>query len=316
MHSPYVMSPTPASPDEGTGELVFYLVAASGADPTLVSVIQSDGHRIQTCPSLDEAAQELNTPRGESKELSPEPAVVLIDWTRPEVEREKVLTWLANLMKSREVEVIIHGTELPRAELESKVFGGYYFLSDPLEPRQLSTILRAAVNDYRLKRTLAEKSERTKNTFRLMHKGEFHFRTYAEAELLALHIGNAFGGPDSTVGILELLVNAVEHGNLEISYAEKGRLLESGGLAAEMNRRLQLPEFSARIAKARFRRRRAAMEIEIEDEGPGFDFEPFLTLDRARLFESHGRGILMANAALDIHYFAPGNRVRVRLPLK
>lgn len=52
----------------------------------------------------------------------------------------------------------------------------------------------------------------------------------------------------------------------------------------------------------------------ITDEGSGFDFERYMVLDEDRLFHSHGRGVLLASAVLDIEYLPPGNRVRVVLP--
>ena len=39
-----------------------------------------------------------------------------------------------------------------------------------------------------------------------------------------------------------------------------------------------------------------------------------MSLDHDRMFHSHGRGILIAGANLELQYFKPGNRVRVRIP--
>jgi hypothetical protein len=46
------------------------------------------------------------------------------------------------------------------------------------------------------------------------------------------------------VGICELLLNAVEHSNLGITYEEKTRLDEPGTWEAEVHRRLRLPEYA------------------------------------------------------------------------
>ncbi len=46
------------------------------------------------------------------------------------------------------------------------------------------------------------------------------------------------------MGLSELLVNAIEHGNLEIGYDEKSRLLQSEGWQGEIDRRLALPEYT------------------------------------------------------------------------
>lgn len=58
------------------------------------------------------------------------------------------------------------------------------------------------------------------------------------------------------------------------------------------------------------------MQLIIEDEGEGFEFEKFLQFDDSRMFHNHGRGIAMANSNLNIEYLNSGNKVVVRLPLK
>ena len=56
------------------------------------------------------------------------------------------------------------------------------------------------------------------------------------------------------------------------------------------------------------------LQVMIADEGPGFDFEKYLILDRERLFHTHGRGVLLASSTLDLAYTPPGNQVTVSIP--
>ena len=175
--------------------------------------------------------------------------------------------------------------------------------------------MRAAIDTCELKRALAQRVEETEDTFGLLCEGTFRFRTVKQAKLLAVHLGSAAGDPQMAVGLLEVLVNAVEHGNLEIGYEMKGELLARGELEAEIARRLAAPEYRDRRVEVRTTRHSDRLEITIEDAGPGFDFERYQTLDLDRLFDSHGRGILLADAALDIRYVEPGNKVVIGLPL-
>ena len=96
------------------------------------------------------------------------------------------------------------------------------------------------------------------------------------------------------LGLTELLVNAVEHGNLEISYDEKTELTRERALQREISRRLALPAYRDRVAAVRFERSGGRVQVEICDQGPGFDPEPYLTIDPRRVFDSHGRGIAIA----------------------
>ena len=58
------------------------------------------------------------------------------------------------------------------------------------------------------------------------------------------------------------------------------------------------------------------LQVLMADSGPGFDFSSYQTFDRERLFDPHGRGILLARATVDVEYFKPGNQVRATLPLQ
>jgi len=111
-------------------------------------------------------------------------------------------------------------------------------------------------------------------------------------------------------------LNAIEHGNLAISYEEKGKLLAKRQHAKELKRRLSLPEYRDRFVEVRIERVLGTLIVRITDQGLGFDFERYMTLDKKRLFDSHGRGVLMASSTLDLAYFPPGNLVEVRLPVE
>ena len=111
------------------------------------------------------------------------------------------------------------------------------------------------------------------------------------------------------------MINAVEHGNLGITYAEKTELVLGGRWHAEVDRRLALPENAPKKVEVHFSRRPAAFEVTIRDQGKGFDFSRYLDFDPRRLFDPHGRGIAMARADCfdSVEYQAPGNVVRVRI---
>lgn len=62
-----------------------------------------------------------------------------------------------------------------------------------------------------------------------MQEGRFRFQTLEDARVLATHLARTCPEPERAVqGLQELMVNAVEHGNLGICYAEKGRYVLAG----------------------------------------------------------------------------------------
>ena len=114
------------------------------------------------------------------------------------------------------------------------------------------------------------------------------------------------------LGLVELLLNAVEHGNLNISYEQKGESIETAdGLETLCRTRLSDPELAARRVTIQFRMDATACEWVIADEGAGFDWKALPDPTGAGLLESHGRGILLSRTQFDtLEFQGRGNIVR------
>ncbi len=114
------------------------------------------------------------------------------------------------------------------------------------------------------------------------------------------------------VAVMELLVNAIEHGNCKISYEEKSAVIASGGDPMDLIRqRNQDPDISRRKVHLYYRIRPTISTFRIRDEGEGFDWRRYSTArGEDGLDESHGRGIFMANHYLsNLTYNDKGNEV-------
>ncbi|MBI1291872.1 response regulator [bacterium] len=137
------------------------------------------------------------------------------------------------------------------------------------------------------------------------------------ADFLVTEAGNAIsrevrGGIH--LGLYELIVNAIEHGNLGISFDEKRRcLMESPYRLNELVQRRSIePERVGRVVTIAFRMDQSHCEWVIEDQGDGFDWtavpNPLEDNDEAL----NGRGIFLARYQFDeMHYLGVGNRVKV-----
>ncbi|MBZ0273211.1 response regulator [bacterium] len=118
---------------------------------------------------------------------------------------------------------------------------------------------------------------------------------------------------DLMVGVLEVVLNAIEHGNLELGHEYKSRLESVHDYNTFLVKR-------ARMTPYRDRRARISMSIDgdvwecvVEDEGSGFDWRARLASERDANFTlHHGRGVLLAHALFDeFEYNDKGNRVRM-----
>jgi hypothetical protein len=126
--------------------------------------------------------------------------------------------------------------------------------------------------------------------------------------LLALEITSA-------IGFRELVLNAVEHGNLGITFDEKSKLLDNGDWYQEVLRRLDMPAQATRFASVEAVREPGVRRITVRDQGPGFDWRSYLEDDAIPADSRHGRGISMAiGADFDaVEYRGCGNEVVMTL---
>jgi CheY-like chemotaxis protein len=196
--------------------------------------------------------------------------------------------------------------------------GAFYYLTKPFSADTLVAIVAAAVEDHREYLALRSEVLRAADTLACLDRAEFSFRSTEEARNIATLIANVAPDPARIVlGLSELMLNAIEHGNLGITYAEKTQLILAGGLPDEVNRRLGLPQYSDRRATIEFVRLPGELRFLITDEGDGFEWRDFLEIKPERAFDTHGRGIAMARMmSFDmLDYRGRGNQVMATLRL-
>lgn len=202
--------------------------------------------------------------------------------------------------------------------LEGLQAGAYYYLTKPFDKATMLAIVKTAVSDYQSYWRLQEAVDQTSRTLSLMESGDFSFKTIEEGQDLAALLSNACPlGHKIVMGLSELLINAVEHGNLCISYKDKSELVEQGAWKEEVDRRLSQPEYSAKNVILRFLRTESEISFLIKDQGDGFDWETYLEIRPERAFDNHGRGIAMARMLSfdSIQYQGNGNEVLATVSL-
>src|SRR5476649_1682416 len=145
----------------------------------------------------------------------------------------------------------------------------------------------------------------------LLISGHFRFRLLAEAMALAEFLGKACPNPPvHSVGISEILVNAIEHGNLGITSEEKLQLQKENSWLSEIERRLQLPEHRDQYVNVEVTQSASEMRLHVQDDGKGFNWKAFKNAN-ADNESTQGRGILMAErlAFKSLEYSEKGNAV-------
>jgi len=241
--------------------------------------------------------------------------LVLLDRMMPVMSGMELLAKLNGDKRFRHLPVIMQTAAAAKDQVaEGLRQGAYYYLTKPFERVVLLAIVEAALEQSRIRvGFLKERLD-----YATLTSAEFRFRTLDEANRLAGFLARLTPQPDQTIlGLCELMINAVEHGNLGITYAEKSAFNEAGTWRSEVERRLTLAQYNGRYATARFQRFDDRMEFEISDEGTGFDWEEYLDMSPDRAYDSHGRGIAMARIVsfADVQYAGRGNVVTATVKL-
>lgn len=180
--------------------------------------------------------------------------------------------------------------------------GAAHFLARPLDPETLLSLLSAAIEDAGSHESPAQ-----------LRGASFVLSTLDEAAAVAALIALAAPRPEAAqIGISELLINAVEHGSLGITHAEKGSLKRHGRWHEEVDRRAALPENRGKCVRASCRREGGRLVIRIRDEGCGFNWREYLDFDPQRALDLHGRGIAVARlASFDTLAYEADGRIAV-----
>lgn len=111
------------------------------------------------------------------------------------------------------------------------------------------------------------------------------------------------------MALMELLTNALEHGNLEISYEDKTKWMSQGGDILQLiDARAAMPRFAERRIHITYEIGKAKSKFTIADDGKGFDWKNLIK--RSPSTELHGRGILLSESLVSsLSYNEKGNIV-------
>ncbi|MDY0013941.1 MAG: response regulator [Rhodocyclaceae bacterium] len=274
----------------------------------IAEYLEDSGHVLTLAQSGEEAWALLANPGVEPFDL------VVLDRMMPGMDGIELMGLMKADQRLAEIPVIMQTAAVaPEQVREGLAAGAYYYLTKPFEPETLQTIVRAAVDDARARRDLMRQLQEHGSALGLLERAEFAVRTLDEAQGLAALLASLSPSPElAALGLSELLINGIEHGNLGIDFREKSRLKEDNAWRDEVERRLALPENAGKRVRIQVSRGLEGWEFLIRDEGPGFAWQPYLDMEPERAFAPNGRGIALARqlAFAEMEFLGVGNQVR------
>lgn len=246
--------------------------------------------------------------------LAREPVdLVLLDRMMPGMDGMEVLRRIKADPALQAIPVIMQtAAASPDQVREGLAAGAHYYLTKPFAADSLLAVVGTALQDRLRHAELVRRVAEHAVAMQRVVCAEFSVRTLEDAAAVAVTASLVATRPEAlAMGLAELLVNGVEHGNLGIDFAEKGRLREEDRWNEEVAARLALPEYRDKRVGLIVRREAGGWRFDIRDEGAGFDWASYSEPDPERAFALNGRGIALARQlAFDhIEYFGAGNEV-------
>jgi CheY-like chemotaxis protein/anti-sigma regulatory factor (Ser/Thr protein kinase) len=251
-------------------------------------LLEETRHRLELATSAEQAWEWLCG--GQSFDLA------ILDRMMPGMNGIELLKAMKADPRCAEIPVIMQtAASAPEQVREGIAAGAYYYLAKPYEPETLLAIVRAALADADTRQGARRSAADWMRAMTLLDRAEFRFRRLDQVQPLTGMLAGLCARPENVApGLSELLVNALEHGNLEISYEAKKRLRIENTWEQEVARRQDLPEYRDRSVSVCVARLADRVEFTVIDQGKGFDWRRYLDFDPGRATDPNGRGIAMA----------------------
>lgn len=242
---------------------------------------------------------------------------LILDWDLPKDLIKPFLQEIRSTPKWHPIPIIMISESMSEDKMREGMEAGIFHYVDKQHISEgLPNVLKKTIKDYNYYLYHVEKVKSSRLSS-LAQSGRFRFRTLKEGYEVADWLANICEGTrdDIVVGFIELVVNAIEHGNLHIGYDEKSAMLKEGNYVQALIDRMNLPQYKDKFVTVDFERRENETVFTIKDEGKGFNWEKYLEFDKKRLFDAHGRGIAMSKKLYfdSLKYHGNGNTVEVCL---
>lgn len=247
--------------------------------------------------------------------------VIVLDRMMPVMNGMEFLNHVKEEKQYRDIPVIMQTAATASHQVAEGIKSGvFYYLSKPYSKEVLLSLIRAANDDSKQRLEIREHISRYGKAMKMVQKASFKFKTIEDAKTLALLISSCLPDAETkSMGLTELMVNSVEHGNLGITYAEKALLKHNNRWDEEILKRLNMRENQNKFCDLQIVYDEKANEftIKVKDQGDGFDWQRFREFDSKRLTDPNGRGIMISqNSGFDVvRYLGNGSEFECKIKI-
>jgi len=279
---------------------------------SLVAILGVSGFEVDTAFNASEALRKIHNNQYD---------VIVSDIEMPGLSGLDFLSRVRSEF-GRELDVILMTGYLEHDYfIEAIRLGASDFIRKPIDTKLMIRSIRELVQRKRGRNDLGDFYSNLDQANFSFIMAPCHFSKYALSKIFSTYLRQSFGVAPKALNELlvcvdEMVYNAFIHGTLGLSVEE--RALDHSKLQAVIEEKLKNPKIRGRRIKLNFTvdNTQRYIEICVEDEGQGFDFNFWLAQAKSESIadiEGHGRGIALLYHLCESLEFSNGGRtVRIR----
>jgi anti-sigma regulatory factor (Ser/Thr protein kinase) len=219
--------------------------------------------------------------------------------------------------------VIVSGVDDPQYTEEALALGATNFIRKPFDKAEIRFVaerIRGALSEEADVRPALDLLVERRTVFEMGNDLDRLSKVvaYLGRELRLHYPGYDVPSTEVKLALYEALANAVEHGNLEITYDEKTKALATeGGITALIESRRSKEPYRGRRVRVEALYETARVTYRVSDAGPGFRVREYeATHSLADTSALHGRGILLIRHYMgEVKWNDAGNVITMSLPV-
>lgn len=256
------------------------------------------------------------------KETNEKIDAILLDIMMPGLDGIEVLKILKSNPETNKIPIIMQtAIAQENKTIEGIESGAYYYITKPYSHKVLISIVKSALKEKRENEGLKGEVINLYSVIDNIKSSNFEIKSFLEARKLANYLARFSNEPGKYVmGLTALLINSIEHGNLNLGFEEKKKHLLENTYDSEIAERLENPIYKDKKVTVELYRKdeEGIYNVIIKDEGQGFEWQDFVDFDPTRITEPSGRGIAIAKIMNpeSIEYWGKGNVVLFKMPIK
>ncbi len=238
------------------------------------------------------------------------PDIVITDMRLPDISGDQVIIEIKK--KNKDVPIIvITGYSDQDLILNAMKNGAVDLLKKPFKPKDLKYLINKIESLFQ--------KIRLKVTMDIFKWGKKSLQIGNDISAIPYVIENVFSNISHLlendyfvrVGLQEILLNSIEHGNLNISYEEKQQALDEGNYSDFLKERMNNDLYKDKKINVCVFSNNEYLKIQIKDEGNGFNISSIPDPnDSDNLLGESGRGVMLAmNSFNEVNYNEKGNEV-------